>query len=300
MNPKSRNSRREMSKALSRVANASVSETLEEQKSIPINNLYRIGVTGAPGAGKSTLISHLASKRVQRDRKIGVIAIDPTSPVSKGSLLGDRIRMETVSDNPNIFIRSIPSRRAHDGLADNTADILWSMEDKNFDEVIVETVGVGQAEYSIRSLVDTVVLVLLPESGDAIQAMKAGILEMADIYVVNKSDLPGAEQMAGDIAVTAARKSWVKEEWIPKVIQTSNNNIDSFRALDEAIESHRIWRSEKVNRDEERRARILYQVQGLIGRRIEELIEVLTDSDLDKTPKEIYEILIENLSKFPK
>jgi len=289
-----------MSKALSRVANASVSETLEEQKSIPINNLYRIGVTGAPGAGKSTLISHLASKRVQRDRKIGVIAIDPTSPVSKGSLLGDRIRMETVSDNPNIFIRSIPSRRAHDGLADNTADILWSMEDKNFDEVIVETVGVGQAEYSIRSLVDTVVLVLLPESGDAIQAMKAGILEMADIYVVNKSDLPGAEQMAGDIAVTAARKSGVKEEWIPKVIQTSNNNIDSFRALDEAIESHRIWRSEKVNRDEERRARILYQVQGLIGRRIEELIEVLTDSDLDKTPKEIYEILIENLSKFPK
>ena len=300
MNPKSRNSRREMSKALSRVANASVSETLEEQKSIPINNLYRIGVTGAPGAGKSTLISHLASKRVQRDRKIGVIAIDPTSPVSKGSLLGDRIRMETVSDNPNIFIRSIPSRRAHDGLADNTADILWSMEDKNFDEVIVETVGVGQAENSIRSLVDTVVLVLLPESGDAIQAMKAGILEMADIYVVNKSDLPGAEQMAGDIAVTAARKSGVKEEWIPKVIQTSNNNIDSFRALDEAIESHRIWRSEKVNRDEERRARILYQVQGLIGRRIEELIEVLTDSDLDKTPKEIYEILIENLSKFPK
>ena len=130
--------------------------------------------------------------------------------------------------------------------------------------------------------------------------MKAGILEMADIYVVNKSDLPGAEQMAGDIAVTAARKSGVKEEWIPKVIQTSNNNIDSFRALDEAIESHRIWRSEKVNRDEERRARILYQVQGLIGRRIEELIEVLTDSDLDKTPKEIYEILIENLSKFPK
>lgn len=297
MKPKSRNSRREMSKALSRVANASVSETLEQQKSIPTNNLYRIGITGAPGAGKSTLISHLASKRVQRDRKIGVIAIDPTSPVSQGSLLGDRIRMETVSDDPNIFIRSIPSRRAHDGLADNTADILWSMEDKNFDEIILETVGVGQAEYSVRSLVDTVVLVLLPESGDAIQAMKAGILEMADIYVVNKSDLPGAEQMAGDIAVTAARKSNIKDEWIPKVIQTSNNNIDSFRVLDEAIESHRIWRLEKVNKDEARRARVLYQVQGLIGRRIEELIEVLTDSDLDKTPKEIYETLIENLSK---
>jgi len=299
MTSKSRNSRREMSKALSRVANASVSEALEQQKSIPKNSIYRIGVTGAPGAGKSTLISHLASKRLQRDRNIGVIAIDPTSPVSHGSLLGDRIRMETVSDNPNIFIRSIPSRRAHDGLADNTADILWSMEDKNFDEVIVETVGVGQAEYSVRSIVDTVVLVLLPESGDAIQAMKAGILEMADIYVVNKSDLPGAEQMAGDIAVTAARKSNVKDEWIPKVIQTSNNNIDSFRVLDEAIESHRIWRLEQVDLDKERRARVLYQVQGLIGRRVEELIEVLTDSDLDKTPKEIYEILIENLSDKP-
>ena len=105
--------------------------------------------------------------------------------------------------------------------------------------------------------------------------------------------------MAGDIAVTAARKSNVKDEWIPKVIQTSNNNIDSFRVLDEAIESHRIWRLEQVDLDKERRARVLYQVQGLIGRRVEELIEVLTDSDLDKTPKEIYEILIENLSDKP-
>jgi LAO/AO transport system kinase len=169
-----RNPRREMSRALSRVANATVAETLETQAELPEQVLYRIGVTGAPGAGKSTLISRLAARRVARDAKVAVVAIDPTSPVSQGSILGDRIRMDAVSDDPNIFIRSIPSRRAHDGLADNTADLLWAMEGHGFDEVIVETVGVGQAEYSVRAIVDTVVLVLLPESGDAVQAMKAG------------------------------------------------------------------------------------------------------------------------------
>lgn len=123
-----RNPRREMSRALSQVANATVAETLETQAELPEQALYRIGVTGAPGAGKSTLISRLAGRRVERGAKVAVVAIDPTSPVSQGSILGDRIRMDAVSDDPNIFIRSIPSRRAHDGLADNTADLLWAME----------------------------------------------------------------------------------------------------------------------------------------------------------------------------
>ncbi len=291
-----RNPRRELSRALSRVANASVAETLEHQGDASGHALYRIGVTGAPGAGKSTLISHLAAKRVARGAKVAVVAIDPTSPVSQGSILGDRIRMDAVADDPNVFIRSIPSRRAHDGLADNTADLLAAMEGHGFDEVIVETVGVGQAEYSIRAIVDTVVLVLLPESGDAVQAMKAGLLELSDIYVIAKADLPGAEIMAGDIAAMAARQSGGADGWLPPVLQTSSRDGDSFTALDDAIERHRAWRAERLDGDAVRRARTRYQVQGLIARRAEELLEEMPAADLDRSPKEIYQALLRQLA----
>ena len=303
-NNPARNPRREMSRALSRVANATVAETLEHQGAVPEQALYRIGVTGAPGAGKSTLISRLASRRVERGAKVAVVAIDPTSPVSQGSILGDRIRMDAVSGDPNVFIRSIPSRRAHDGLADNTADLLWAMEGHGFDEVIVETVGVGQAEYSIRAIVDTVVLVLLPESGDAVQAMKAGLLELADIYVVNKADLAGAELMAGDIAQTAARQAarlsnGGSDAWLPPVLLTSSRDADSFAALDDAIEAHRVWRADRLDSDAVRRARARYQVQGLIGRRAEELLETMPDAELDRSPKEIYQALLRQLATAP-
>ena len=291
-----RNPRRELSRALSRVANASVAETLEHQGDASGHALYRIGVTGAPGAGKSTLISHLAAKRVARGAKVAVVAIDPTSPVSQGSILGDRIRMDAVADDPNVFIRSIPSRRAHDGLADNTADLLAAMEGHGFDEVIVETVGVGQAEYSIRAIVDTVVLVLLPESGDAVQAMKAGLLELSDIYVIAKADLPGAEIMAGDIAAMAARQSGGADGWLPPVLQTSSRDGDSFTALDDAIERHRAWLAERLDGDAVRRARTRYQVQGLIARRAEELLEEMPAADLDRSPKEIYQALLRQLA----
>ena len=195
----SRNPRRNLSRALTCIANADVAQTLAAQDRPSPDGLPRIGITGAPGAGKSSLIARLAGLRKGTNRKVAVLAVDPSSPVSHGSILGDRIRMDAIADDPDVFIRSIPSRRAHDGLADNTADLLNAMEGHGFDEIILETVGVGQADYTIRTLVDTVVLVLVPHSGDAIQAMKAGILEMADIYVVNKADLPGADLMAAEI-----------------------------------------------------------------------------------------------------
>jgi LAO/AO transport system kinase len=177
------------------------------------------------------------------------------------------------------------------------------MEGHGFDEVIVETVGVGQAEYSVRAVVDTVVLVLLPESGDAVQAMKAGLLELADIYVVAKADLAGAEIMAGDIAAMAtrqtARQSNGADGWLPPVLQTSSRDAASFAALDDAIEAHRAWRAEHLDGDAVRRARTRYQVQGLIGRRAEELLEAMPDADLDRSPKEIYQALLRQLTTAP-
>ncbi len=286
MSETSRNPRRALSRALSRIANADVGETLAQATPATNSALIRIGVTGPPGAGKSTLIARLAKLRKGSRRKIAVLAIDPTSPVSQGSILGDRIRMDSIADDPDIFIRSIPSRRAHDGLTDNTADLLNAMEGHGFDEVILESVGVGQAEYSIRTLVDTVVLVLLPESGDAIQAMKAGILEMADIYVVNKADLPGAELMAAEIEMVAQRQS--ADGWTPPVIRTTRNDPDGFAELDAAIASHAEWRVTHTNVDNIRRARARYQAQGLIARRVDEILEGDESGLLDLDPRTLF------------
>jgi LAO/AO transport system kinase len=289
MSEMSRNPRRALSRALSRIANADVGETLAQATPATGSALIRIGVTGPPGAGKSTLIARLAKLRKGSRRKIAVLAIDPTSPVSQGSILGDRIRMDSIADDPDIFIRSIPSRRAHDGLTDNTADLLNAMEGHGFDEVILESVGVGQAEYSIRTLVDTVVLVLLPESGDAIQAMKAGILEMADIYVVNKADLPGAELMAAEIEMVAQRQS--ADGWTPPVIRTTRNDPDGFAELDAAIASHAEWRVTHTNVDNIRRARARYQAQGLIARRVDEILEGDESGLLDLDPRTLFDAL---------
>ena len=289
MSEMSRNPRRALSRALSRIANADVGETLAQATPATGSALIRIGVTGPPGAGKSTLIARLAKLRKGSRRKIAVLAIDPTSPVSQGSILGDRIRMDSIADDPDIFIRSIPSRRAHDGLTDNTADLLNAMEGHGFDEVILESVGVGQAEYSIRTLVDTVVLVMLPESGDAIQAMKAGILEMADIYVVNKADLPGAELMAAEIEMVAQRQS--ADGWTPPVIRTTRNDPDGFAELDAAIASHAEWRVTHTNVDNIRRARARYQAQGLIARRVDEILEGDESGLLDLDPRTLFDAL---------
>ncbi len=295
MSGTSRNPRRNLSRALSRIANADVSETLAQHSEGAAGDLPRIGITGAPGAGKSSLIARLTKLRKRTDRKVAVLAVDPSSPVSQGSLLGDRIRMDAIADDPDIFIRSIPSRRAHDGLADNTADLLNAMEGHGFDEIILETVGVGQAEYTIRTLVDTVVLILVPHSGDAIQAMKAGILEMADIYVVNKADLPGADLMAAEIEQVAAHQS--ADGWTPPVIMTSRDDPQGFAALDDAINAHTAWRADHGDADAVRRARARYQAQSLISRRIDEVLETAGEDVLDQNPGDLFDAIVARLNR---
>jgi len=295
MSGTSRNPRRNLSRALSRIANADVSETLAQQSEPSANNMPRIGITGAPGAGKSSLIARLANLRKHSNRKVAVLAVDPSSPVSQGSILGDRIRMDAIADDPDIFIRSIPSRRAHDGLADNTADLLNAMEGHGFGEIILETVGVGQAEYTIRTLVDTVVLILVPHSGDAIQAMKAGILEMADIYVVNKADLPGADLMAAEIEQVADHQS--ADGWTPPVIMTSRHDPEGFAALDDAINAHAAWRADHGDPSAARRARARYQAQALISRRIDEVLEAADEKLLDQNPGELFDTIVARLGR---
>ncbi len=161
----------------------------------------RVGITGPPGAGKSTLTEALIQRfRVQR-LSVGVVAVDPTSPFTGGALLGDRIRMESVSLDPGVFIRSMATRGAQGGLATTTEEVADLLEAFGFERVLVETVGVGQTELDIARTAETTVLVLGPESGDGIQALKAGVMEIADIYVVNKSDRPGADKFRQEVEV---------------------------------------------------------------------------------------------------
>ncbi len=159
----------------------------------------RVGFTGPPGAGKSSLVALVAGTFRQREERVGVVAVDPTSPYSGGALLGDRIRMSELATDPGIFIRSMATRGSLGGLATTTKEVIDLVDAFGFDHVLVETVGVGQTELEITAAADTVVVILVPESGDGIQAMKAGLMEIADIFVVNKADRPGAPRLLQEI-----------------------------------------------------------------------------------------------------
>lgn len=159
----------------------------------------RLGITGPPGAGKSTLLAALAGAYRAAGERVGVVAVDPTSPFSGGALLGDRIRMNDLATDPGIFIRSMATRGSLGGLATTTREITDLMDAFDLERVLVETVGVGQTELEISGAADTVAVVLVPESGDAIQAMKAGLMEIADVFVVNKADRPGADRLIKEI-----------------------------------------------------------------------------------------------------
>ncbi len=230
-----------LSRALTRLANASPMELAQRPLPKPTPQVARrIGITGAPGAGKSTLAGHLALQRLAKGR-LGVLAVDPSSPRSGGAILGDRVRMDDLAGSEQLYIRSLGSRKTSDGLADNLPEMLDLMDQFGFGEVLLETVGVGQAEYAVRSQVDTLVLVLLPDSGDVVQAMKAGIMELADIYVVNKADLPGAQRMVADLRRIAAVTQRAPHAWAAPILLASVNQPESIQALSQAIDQHQEW-----------------------------------------------------------
>jgi LAO/AO transport system kinase len=167
----------------------------------------RIGITGPPGAGKSTLIERLVSSYRARGLTVAVIAVDPTSPFTGGALLGDRIRMERAALDPGVFIRSMAARGSLGGMAVTTGEVADVMDAYGFDRILIETVGVGQSELDVAAATDTTVVVLVPESGDGIQVMKAGLMEIADVFVVNKADRPGADRLRQELEVAMGMRS---------------------------------------------------------------------------------------------
>ena len=234
-----------------------------------LGTAYRVGFTGPPGAGKSTLTERYALLCRSRGQTVGILAVDPSSPFTGGALLGDRIRMRSLALDEGVFIRSMAARGRLGGLATTSLEAADLLEAFGFDVVIHETVGVGQTERDIVSAADTTVVVLVPESGDAIQAMKAGLMEIADVFVVNKSDRPGADQLERALRSTMALKARREDDWKPPIVRTVGIDGHGIEELDRAIAAHRAHGEATGALGAKRRSRVAERVRDLVTRRLE-------------------------------
>jgi LAO/AO transport system kinase len=225
---------------------------------------YIVGLTGAPGVGKSTTTSALVTEYRARGKRIGVLAVDPSSPFSGGALLGDRVRMQEHATDPEVFIRSMASRGHLGGLAAATPQALRVLDGAGCEVILVETVGVGQSEIEVASAADTAVVLLAPGMGDGIQAAKAGILEIGDVFVVNKADRDGADATARELNhMLALGERRDPGDWRPPIIKTVAARGEGVPELVEALEKHRAWLAETGRLAARRRARAAAEIEAI-------------------------------------
>lgn len=255
----------------------SILENLKLNKKIPV-----IGITGPPGAGKSTLLNGILKYLVNQNKRVGVIAVDPTSPFNFGSLLGDRIRMRDHFTNPNVFIRSLATRGSLGGVSAKTIEVIDIMRGAEFDYIFVETVGVGQSEVEIAGIADTTILVLVPESGDEIQTIKSGIMEIADIFVVNKSDREGANNFVQNLNLFLKDKNF--DQWKPPIIQTVATQEGGIANIIENVLRH----SEIINKSNSKKVLMnMEKVYKLIQNyRMKDINKILLKENLVKAMQE--------------
>jgi LAO/AO transport system kinase len=257
---------------------------------------FAVGITGPPGVGKSSLISALVRHVRGQDRSVGVISVDPSSPFSQGALLGDRIRLSDHFLDPEVFIRSMGTRGHHGGLAEATLQALLVLDAAGKDLVFLETVGTGQGEVEVISIADTVVLVLMPGSGDSIQALKAGIMEIPDVIVINKMDHPAAKTMVNEVASVLSLDK--ESEWRPKIVLTDAMRGENVAELWSRIEEHRAFLDEGGRLEEQRRRNLANEVFAVASARAKTHLEqaVADDPELRRLLEEVQERQLDPLT----
>ncbi len=250
----------------------------------------KIGITGPPGAGKSTLVYCLASLLSSKGQKTGIIAVDPSSPFTGGALLGDRVRMGELSGANQVFFRSMASRGATGGLSSATDNVSAVLDAFGYQTILIETVGVGQVELDIIDNCDSVVVVVVPESGDAVQTMKAGLLEVADVLVVNKADRQGADSLAQELKHAISLKKISEESWRTKVMTTQADKSIGIEQLYELIQEHLGFIKANHQFDNHRREQIKKKILAILSHRFRrEFLERLADRvDFEKIIDDVY------------
>jgi len=255
-----------------------------------VGRAVKIGLTGPPGAGKSSLVNGLIPLLLDEDVRVGVVAVDPSSPFTGGALLGDRVRMTDLPADGRVFFRSMASRGASGGLSAATDNVSVVMDAFGFDYILIETVGVGQVELDIVDACDTVVVIVVPESGDGVQTMKAGLLEVADIMVVNKADRQGAESLAAELKYTLHLRKAAVDAWRVPVVTTQANqgvNIDKLRTR---IKEHLGFIKTNGHFDAHRRLQIQKRILAILGHRFQrEFLDRLAgEVDFDRIVDDVY------------